>query len=52
MRSTPIEPFRSPAGVTVRRAVREDVRRSFPQDGASSRPFVVEMEVLVGSGRE
>jgi hypothetical protein len=29
----------------------EDVRRSFP-DGGNSKPFVVEMEVLVGSGRK
>jgi len=35
----------------LQRAVREDVRRSFP-DGARRKPFVVEMEVLVGSGRE
>ncbi len=33
----------------TRRAVREDVRRSFP-DAGKSKPFVVEMEVLVGSG--
>jgi ubiquinone/menaquinone biosynthesis C-methylase UbiE len=32
-------------------AVREDVRLSFP-DGASSKPFVIEMEVLVGCGRK
>jgi ubiquinone/menaquinone biosynthesis C-methylase UbiE len=31
--------------------VREDVRRSFP-GGACSRPFVVDMEVLIGSGRK
>ncbi len=35
----------------LQRAVREDVRLSFP-DGASSKPFVIEMEVLVGSGRK
>lgn len=35
----------------LRRIVREDVRRSF-QDEADSRPFVVEMEILVGSGRK
>jgi ubiquinone/menaquinone biosynthesis C-methylase UbiE len=35
----------------LRRIVREDVRRSF-QDEADSRPFVVEMEVLIGSGRK
>jgi ubiquinone/menaquinone biosynthesis C-methylase UbiE len=34
----------------LRRAVREDVRLSFPDKG-NSEPFVVEMEVLVGSGR-
>jgi SAM-dependent methyltransferase len=33
----------------LQRAVREDVRQSFP-NGGSSKPFVVEMEVLVGSG--
>ena len=31
--------------------VREDVRRSFP-GGTNSRPFVVEMEVLIGSGHK
>lgn len=35
----------------LQRCVREDVRLSFP-DGASSKPFVIEMEVLVGSGRK
>jgi ubiquinone/menaquinone biosynthesis C-methylase UbiE len=35
----------------LQRAVREDVRLSFP-DGANSKPFVIEMEVLVGSGRK
>jgi ubiquinone/menaquinone biosynthesis C-methylase UbiE len=34
----------------TRDAVRETMRRSFP-DGGSRRPFVVEMEVLVGAGR-
>jgi len=34
----------------LQRTVREDVRRSFPNDGAA-KPFVVEMEVLVGSGQ-
>jgi ubiquinone/menaquinone biosynthesis C-methylase UbiE len=33
----------------TRAAVRETMRRSFP-DGASRKPFVVDMEVLVGSG--
>ena len=33
----------------INAAVREDVRRSFP-DAGGSKPFVVEMEVLVGSG--
>lgn len=33
----------------TRRAVRETMRLSFP-DGGSHKPFVVEMEVLVGSG--
>ena len=32
----------------IKAAVRDDVRRSFPDAG--SKPFVVEMEVLVGSG--
>ena len=36
--------------VAVQHAVREDVRLSFPDRG-SSRPFVVEMEVLIGAGR-
>jgi len=35
----------------LQREVREHVRRSFP-DGASNQPFVIEMEVLVGSGRK
>lgn len=35
----------------LRRTVREDVRLSFP-NGASSEPFVIDMEVLVGSGRK
>ncbi len=35
----------------LQRAVREDVRLSLP-DGASSKPFVIEMEVLVGSARK
>jgi hypothetical protein len=35
----------------LQHAVREDVRLSFP-DGASSKPFVIKMEVLVGSGRK
>lgn len=35
----------------VRRAVREAMRLSFP-DGGSRKPFVVDMEVLVGSGRK
>ncbi len=35
----------------LQHAVREDVRLSFP-DGASSKPFVIEMEILVGSGRK
>ena len=35
----------------MRSAVREKVRLSFPDDG-SRKPFVVEMEVLVGSGRK
>ena len=34
----------------LQRAVREDVRRSFP-NGGGAKPFVVEMEVLVGSGQ-
>lgn len=34
----------------TRHVVRETMRRSFP-DGGSRRPFVVEMEVLVGAGR-
>ena len=34
----------------IKRAVREDVRRSFP-NAVNSKPFIVEMEVLVGSGR-
>jgi SAM-dependent methyltransferase len=34
----------------LRRAVREDVRLSFADKG-HSKPFVVEMEVLIGSGR-
>ena len=35
----------------LQRAVREDVRLSFPDNG-SRQPFAVEMEVLVGSGRK
>jgi ubiquinone/menaquinone biosynthesis C-methylase UbiE len=35
----------------LRRAVREDVRRAFAGK-ADNQPFVVEMEVLVGSGRK
>jgi ubiquinone/menaquinone biosynthesis C-methylase UbiE len=35
----------------LRALVREDVRRSFPNNG-NARPFVVEMEVLVGAGRK
>ena len=35
---------------TLQRTVREAVRLSFPNEGRS-RPFVVEMEVLVGSGK-
>jgi ubiquinone/menaquinone biosynthesis C-methylase UbiE len=31
--------------------IRDDVRRSFP-GGVSGKPFVVEMEVLIGSGRK
>jgi ubiquinone/menaquinone biosynthesis C-methylase UbiE len=38
-----------PAG--LRKVVRDEVRESFP-DGGSRTPFVVEMEVLVGSGRK
>jgi ubiquinone/menaquinone biosynthesis C-methylase UbiE len=34
----------------TKRAVRQQVRQSFP-DAGKSKPFVVEMEVLVGSGR-
>jgi hypothetical protein len=34
----------------TRHAVRETMRLSFP-DGGSRRPFVVDMEVLVGAGR-
>jgi ubiquinone/menaquinone biosynthesis C-methylase UbiE len=34
----------------LKRTVRDDVRRSFP-DAGNRKPFVVEMEVLVGSGR-
>lgn len=33
----------------IKATVRDDVRRSFP-DAGGSKPFVVEMEVLVGSG--
>jgi ubiquinone/menaquinone biosynthesis C-methylase UbiE len=33
----------------VQRAVREDVRMSFPDNG-NRKPFIVEMEVLIGSG--
>lgn len=35
----------------LRKAVLDEVRRSFPE-GGSRTPFVVEMEVLVGSGRK
>jgi len=35
----------------VQNAVREEVRLSFPE-GDSRKPFVVEMEVLVGTGRK
>jgi ubiquinone/menaquinone biosynthesis C-methylase UbiE len=35
----------------LRRAVRDEVRLSFPDEG-NRRPFVVEMEVLVGCGRK
>lgn len=35
----------------LRRAVRDEVRQSFP-DGAGGKPFAIEMEVLVGSGRK
>jgi SAM-dependent methyltransferase len=35
----------------VRNAVREEVRLSFPE-GGSRKPFVVEMEVLLGTGRK
>jgi ubiquinone/menaquinone biosynthesis C-methylase UbiE len=37
--------------VETRKAVREAMRRSFP-DGGSRRPFVVDMEILVGSGNK
>jgi ubiquinone/menaquinone biosynthesis C-methylase UbiE len=36
---------------SVKRAVRAEVRRSFP-DGGRRTPFAVEMEVLIGSGRK
>jgi ubiquinone/menaquinone biosynthesis C-methylase UbiE len=35
----------------LRAAVREEIRRSFPRSGGE-KPFVVEMEVLVGAGRK
>ena len=35
--------------VETRKAVRESMRLSFP-DGGSRRPFVIDMEILVGSG--
>lgn len=35
----------------LRHTMREEVRRLF-SDGGSRTPFVVEMEVLVGSGRK
>ena len=35
----------------LQQAVREEVRASFP-DGANTKPFTVEMEVLVGSGQK
>ena len=37
--------------LVTRKAVRETMQRSFPDNG-SLRPFVVDMEVLVGSGRK
>jgi hypothetical protein len=37
--------------LAIRKNVRETVRLSFP-DSASGRPFIVEMEVLVGSGNK
>jgi len=35
----------------LQRVVREEVRQSFP-GGADSKPFIVEMEVLIGSGQK